>query len=450
MRPKQEEMDSVVEAIYGAFEAQDHLRSTLLVLCGDHGMNDAGNHGGSSTGETSAALVFISPQFRRLFRGSSCPADPTSPYRFYDLVKQLDIVPTLATLLGFPIPSNNLGVIIPQLLEMWPDPAERLDAVKRNVDQMTKVLVLTHGPNVISDSVGTHCAGQFDTRAIKCHLDQTRQLDNDDQASMHDKIAANLQLLYKIQDTLSSAATEYNTQRLFLGLIGAIALALLALAAARVRQTVSWSTVLWICAIMLCQALSMFSSSFIEEEHHVWHWLSTGWAAWLYVAASRRSMNVEHLFAVAVLCLARIERQWNQTGQKHTGDTDIGKTYLTNHPLALIGLVAFTYLGISRQFGLRGYPFEAKSLNIAMGSAIVIVAFIFKFVFTGADAPELLPKIVLETLQIEGHFTLIVLARLVFGGLGTITLFSLYRVGSSLNKQSTGSAYPLAWSRAIR
>lgn len=119
MQPKQREMDGIVQRIYTAMERESHLSSALLVLCGDHGMNDAGNHGGSTPGETSPALVFISPKFRKIFRGSPCPTKPHSGFQYYDVVEQSDIVPTLAGLLGFPIPRNNLGVFIPQLLSMW-------------------------------------------------------------------------------------------------------------------------------------------------------------------------------------------------------------------------------------------------------------------------------------------------------------------------------------------
>lgn len=119
MLPKQEEMDGIVKQIYDSIESEDHLRSTLLVLCGDHGMNDAGNHGGSTPGETSPALVFISPQMREISQGTPCPTISKQEYQFYDFVEQSDIVPTLAGLLGFPVPRNNLGVFIPQMLRFW-------------------------------------------------------------------------------------------------------------------------------------------------------------------------------------------------------------------------------------------------------------------------------------------------------------------------------------------
>ena len=122
MLPKQLEMDGIVKRIYENMESKDHLRSTLLVLCGDHGMNDAGNHGGSASGETSPALVFISPRLRSISSGSKCPAIiPTNEFQYYKVVEQSDIVPTLAGLLGFPMPLNNLGVFIPDLLQLWPN-----------------------------------------------------------------------------------------------------------------------------------------------------------------------------------------------------------------------------------------------------------------------------------------------------------------------------------------
>ncbi|KAG4303939.1 hypothetical protein PORY_002683 [Pneumocystis oryctolagi] len=65
MSLKQVEMDNIIKDIYKYIEEQDQNSkfNTLLVVCGDHGMNHIGNHGGSSEGETSTALLFISSLF---------------------------------------------------------------------------------------------------------------------------------------------------------------------------------------------------------------------------------------------------------------------------------------------------------------------------------------------------------------------------------------------------
>ncbi len=120
MLPKQREMDGIVEEIYTAMKYEAHQNRTLLVLCGDHGMNDAGNHGGSAPGETSTALVFISPRFDKLSKRPESPTEAEDgEFKFYSTVEQSDVVPTMAGLLGFPVPQNNLGVFIPEVLSLW-------------------------------------------------------------------------------------------------------------------------------------------------------------------------------------------------------------------------------------------------------------------------------------------------------------------------------------------
>lgn len=119
MVPKQREMDGIVRSIYNAIETKDHLRSTLLVLCGDHGMNDAGNHGASSSGETSPALVFMSPKLKELPNKYRKPVEYQEDFQYYTTVEQSDLAPTLAALLGFPVPKNNLGAFMVDFLPFW-------------------------------------------------------------------------------------------------------------------------------------------------------------------------------------------------------------------------------------------------------------------------------------------------------------------------------------------
>ena len=130
MIPKQSEMDNIVEQIYDGLVEKDHLHSTLLILCGDHGMNDAGNHGGSSGSETSPALLFISPRLKAISKNRECPiVKPNGSFQYYSTVEQSDIAPTVAGMLGFPVPLNNLGVFIPEMLDLW-ETGEWQDSVR--------------------------------------------------------------------------------------------------------------------------------------------------------------------------------------------------------------------------------------------------------------------------------------------------------------------------------
>lgn len=120
MNPKQVEMDSIVQLVYEAIKVHKRYQNTLLVLCGDHGMTDGGNHGGSTAGETSPALVFISPKIKSITTGNLSPSAIREDFQYYSTVEQSDIAPTLGGLLGFPSPKNNLGVFITNFLPFWP------------------------------------------------------------------------------------------------------------------------------------------------------------------------------------------------------------------------------------------------------------------------------------------------------------------------------------------
>ncbi|XP_028398311.1 GPI ethanolamine phosphate transferase 2-like [Dendronephthya gigantea] len=130
VRPKLVEMDQIIEKIYKATVRQDlgHNITTLLVLCGDHGMSDGGSHGGSSFAETTTPLVFMSSSFEQ------------GQGELYNMkrVNQIDIAPTLAVLFGLSIPKNSIGIVIPDLLARY-SVKERLDAIRMNALQISDV-----------------------------------------------------------------------------------------------------------------------------------------------------------------------------------------------------------------------------------------------------------------------------------------------------------------------
>ena len=102
---KLKQMDTVIRDLIKAVDDQ-----TLLVIMGDHGMDIKGDHGGESDDEVEAALWMFSKKeaFGRMDEASFSPP-LTAKER---PVAQIDLVPTLALLLGLPIPFNNLGTPI--------------------------------------------------------------------------------------------------------------------------------------------------------------------------------------------------------------------------------------------------------------------------------------------------------------------------------------------------
>ena len=108
--------------------------NTLLVVLGDHGMTKTGDHGGDSKEEVEAALFVYSPSLHL-----PPPAAITLP------VAQVDLVPTLALVLGVPVPFSNLGKVMEDVLVTAGMSSEEADRQRNlglyfNVQQVKRYL----------------------------------------------------------------------------------------------------------------------------------------------------------------------------------------------------------------------------------------------------------------------------------------------------------------------
>ncbi|KAK4885469.1 hypothetical protein RN001_001740 [Aquatica leii] len=132
MSRKLSQMNEVIENVVDKLDDD-----TVLFVIGDHGMTGTGDHGGESNDEVNSAMFVYS-------KGSLNPTDETFDS---DIIKQIDLVPTLAIILGIPIPHSNLGSLV---VDALPTPNNiilsvenwyfDLFAVWSNVQQMTKYI----------------------------------------------------------------------------------------------------------------------------------------------------------------------------------------------------------------------------------------------------------------------------------------------------------------------
>ena len=135
MTAKLQQMDTVLREVVELLDDE-----TLLIVMGDHGMNQQGDHGGDGELETSAALWVYSKSIPlsafdsgtispSLMRRATYPGAQV-PHRS---ISQIDIVPTISLLLGLPIPFNNLGFIIPELFQRGSDLQTAMEANTRQI-----------------------------------------------------------------------------------------------------------------------------------------------------------------------------------------------------------------------------------------------------------------------------------------------------------------------------
>ncbi|KAL4958825.1 mannose-ethanolamine phosphotransferase LAS21 [Aspergillus stella-maris] len=448
MVPKQQEMDSIVMQIYKAMETEAHLQSTLFVLCGDHGMNDAGNHGGSSAGETSPALLFMSPKLQALKAGRESPVDAVGELQYYSVVDQTDITPTLAGLLGLPIPLNSLGVFIPDFLDLWNIGAQRIQLLHENSKQLLRTLKETSPDFYPEDgTMPTNCYSSPQSGLEQAHcawaraqelLHQHDAVDNGDlQAEVE---SALLRFLGASQEVMSGAASNYDLKYLSLGIcIAGLAFLFVSPAAYKSLSKDHVSGVFLTISILL-YGIMMFASSYVEEEQQFWYWTITGWTFYLHArysqtqrgTLSNRSYEAPLSLArvlptigVFVLAIAhRVLRRWNQTGQKFAAEPDIVRDYFPTHQNTLWALVGLSYVDVCLHLISDSFSSWMWRLFCV---ALTTMAFTFKLVFAASESPELLEETFLGNIAtfLQG-VSLVTYARVTMCGIVLLLLIWVF------------------------
>lgn len=145
--------------------------------------------------------------------------------------------------------------------------------------------------------------------------------------------------------------------------------------------------------------------------------------------------------AIVLAALYRVERRWNQTGQKFAAEPDIAHSF-TQHLILLWVFIFLSYIDTCRRI-IKGSPFcqfTSFVLWSFMSAIITTVAFTFKLAFTTADSPELVHS--LSMLGSLGNFlnnySLVLHARFVFLGTAAIVLVGIYALTSIASTDKQG------------
>jgi ethanolaminephosphotransferase len=426
MLPKQREMDGIVRMIYEAMQTEEHLEDTLLVLVGDHGMNAGGNHGGSGPGETEPALVFASPKFAGT-KSRVCPTTPKdgTEFEFYRKVQQSDVVPTIASLMGFPVPRNSLGVVLQETTEVLLGDEAWVRSLRRNAMQVLVILKASMGEEKWLAAVSKHTIADGSCESL-----------NDDEEEMaclwtrassckgtNAEKEALSQFLYKTQDALSSTASSYDVPRMVVGVVVASASLVLAV----LTFPKFWPPSLAGGALTLTTLLygvMMFATSYVEEEQHFWYWITPAWLTFLAIRSLRQGNRFalsddwilpSAVLAVPILACHRLMLRWNQTGQKHAGEPDIVHAFFLSHHVLMWMLILATYVILGIQLArtcLRSAMIGDADLAIAF--VVILPAVVFKLNFTQADAPELVLGLGEKLRAVTANLDLVSQARVVF------------------------------------
>ncbi|KAI3383239.1 hypothetical protein SNEBB_009197, partial [Seison nebaliae] len=123
---------------------------TVLIITGDHGMAKEGGHGGSSMEEIRTVTLFVSitreraKEFFKIFpnklielklKGKSYKLSKKNNNNHnsiifntsYETYRQVDLVPTICSLFHLSFPTQNIGIMIPEVLHYFYEKSSRFD-----------------------------------------------------------------------------------------------------------------------------------------------------------------------------------------------------------------------------------------------------------------------------------------------------------------------------------
>ncbi|KAF5454416.1 hypothetical protein F2P56_024083 [Juglans regia] len=367
MAPKLLEMDELVKMIHTSIIAnQDNGQGrTLLAVVSDHGMTDNGNHGGSSYDETDSLALFI---------GLKNHASEHASYTV-NTVYQVDIAPTLALIFGVPIPKNNVGVLISGTFDSFTD-EQHLKALELNSWQLFRLLQAQlpglsceNSPcESFIDDQGprkSKCNGNLENMICCLYLNAavlhsswksknvSRSYSRADYSSI---VAAYYEFLKTASEWLSRRVTDKPVNLLAFG-VAAMLLSCLILSCLIFhvckefcfRQKKNFDLVDGMCnwnldeafilGVILIVIISMGSSSMVEEEQYIWHFLTST----LDLLLLRKTMQLLpvkksfrlyegtkkigfQVYSIFVLIISgRTLRGWHQGGVNWTHLSDVSK-----------------------------------------------------------------------------------------------------------------------------
>ncbi|KAK9112847.1 hypothetical protein Scep_020366 [Stephania cephalantha] len=413
MLPKLKEMDDVVMRIHQSISSphDTHHRRTLLVIASDHGMTESGNHGGSSYEETDSLAIFIGLESKLPeYAPATCKT-----------VSQVDLAPTLALLLGVPIPKNNAGILIAEIFDFLSD-GELLRALELNSWQLLRLLQAQLPGLLCSNRAYSYLEYERSLRDNACKVSSVEDKfgclfskatalhdcwrshegrdvrSNRESVEFKETLVAYYDFLTDASEWLSWRATDKPFEFLVPGIIALLVSCCLFLSIlfrlcreASLRRKHQHLDSLnpkmelyldetFVIVFIFILVISMGSSSMVEEEQYIWHFMTST----LYFIFLRKSIQLlltaeaqklrngnkgpwyskyyQFCSIVVVLVCGRVLRGWHQGGVNWVHLPDIS-TWLEKVGPHFIQLIKLGSMLFVVSFGIFGHC-RSKSKGI--------------------------------------------------------------------------------------
>ncbi|KAI0230579.1 GPI ethanolamine phosphate transferase 2 [Lamellibrachia satsuma] len=488
IKPKLQEMDNIVRRIYTAMIERDKKErtSTVLLLCGDHGMSDQGSHGGSSSSETAVPLVFISSQYSH---------GQGAVYNSNIEVEQIDLAPTLSLMLGLPVPQNSLGTLIIDVLSGLTI-RQKLSATYVNAQQLLRVL-----ENNVKNYKQEPCSLSLE-RATLSHLDWLKLWHENstlDMVSLGEKTLTEYRrAMQAMRDRVASTLSKYDLHVMAVGIIS-VWMALTGLLYGHMRGGSDlWLTEDSSCIFLVlgslgglltlhgvvctspaaspllchCSPLSLGLTGMLLVGGSIWCSVLVKTCSWDILQEVHKQVHRQHVVGLfllggtafhtisllsssfveeehqtcslaAVLVCCRIARIWNQTGDKWSHLPDVGDWLVRpEKKLALSMLTAASLATIC--------VVHWRDHRTPVTRCLFLLATLAVYCFRAANGTLLLPGIYDITTMSKGAAE----ARIVYAIVALLLINAVFHLWTTLSKaqlvqgkNKNVSANGAAWSR---
>ncbi|VDN03644.1 unnamed protein product [Thelazia callipaeda] len=220
MLKKLKQMNEMLAKVISSLDTE-----TLLIVMGDHGMTNSGDHGGDEPQEIDAALFMYAK--KQVVFGKP----PIS-------VSQVDIVPTISLLLDSPIPYSNIGTLIDCTVVQ----KHRAMAISSNAEQMMR-----YGRTVVAQTQ----LPELDL--LIRNFEQNGNLEN------------SLEYMHQLQELLRSFWTEFNENFMRIGFLSLLDTTL-AVYNSLYAGNISFSSLVFRSGLFLLQASTFLIG---DEENYI-------------------------------------------------------------------------------------------------------------------------------------------------------------------------------------
>ena len=352
VQPKLDEMGDIIKSVWAGLQGKTRAgQPPVMIILGDHGMADGGGHGGSSPSEVLVPCVIVCPDPGLLLDSGS------------EVIHQVDLAPSLAMLTGVPIPSGSVGSVIDTVVRGLPA-SDKLDIIKHNAEHLHSIIkesgltpdyhLMEMGLKAQSDN-NTKLATEAFSKAIKMY--QERLLNQASNYDLYQMVLAITMMTFLMLSSLFFSTNRPGLSSTFAatpGLLGVSLLlhlgacsvhpsselcsvspaSVLKLLTSLVTILMAWETRLHSTSYILklkdninealpsslliyggsiAATLSLCSSSFVEEEHQIIFFI---FVSVLVVLLTETSSKEEFIRILIVMTLHRLQRSFNQTGDK--------------------------------------------------------------------------------------------------------------------------------------